>query len=186
MEANVEHVAGYIAVGLVSLVVGLILQRLKDRPKLLYWIPGSFLFQLKTPVIALRTDSLTIQNVGHLPATNIEIVHKMRPDHFQFSTQIDFSEVLTPSGEHVIKIPSLGAQEHVNIQLLSYSNEPFLLNVRSAEGRAQLIQVHLQRVIPKAVQLLAGLLALFGAGILLYWVISGIILLSHATLVIPS
>ncbi len=175
-----EHISGYIATGLVSLTAGLLLQRLKDRPKLLYWIPGSFLFQLRTPAIALRTDSLTIQNVGRQPATNIEIVHQVRPDHFQFSTQIDFSEVTTPSGEHVIKIPSLGAQEYVNIQLLSHTNQPVLLNVRSAEGRAQLIQVHLQRVMPITVQWLAGILMLLGSGFLLYWVISAVVFVSQA------
>jgi len=175
-----EHITGYIATGLVSLVVGLLLQRLKDRPKLLYWIPGSFLFQLKTPAIALRTDSLTIQNVGRQPATNIEIVYQVRPDHFQFSTQIDFSEVTTPTGEHVIKIPSLGPQEHINLQLLSYTNYPILLNVRSAEGRAQLIQVHLQRVVAKAVLWLAGLLMLLGAGFLSYWLIAAIVFISQS------
>jgi len=175
-----EHISGYIATGLVSLTVGLLLQRLKDRPKLLYWLPGSFLFQLKAPEIALQTDALTIQNVGRQPATDIEIIHKARPDHFQFSTQIDFTEGTTPMGEHVIKIPSLGAQEHINIQLLSYSSLPVLLSVRSAEGRAQLIQVYLQRIVPKAVQWLAVFLMLVGTGFLLYWVIAAIAFLSQA------
>lgn len=175
-----DHLSGYIATGLVSLAVGLLLQRFKDRPKLLYWIPGSFLFQLQTPAIALRTDSLTIQNVGRQPATDIEIIHKARPDHFQFSTQIDFTEGTTPTGEHVIKIPSLGAKEHINIQLLGHTNQPVLLGVRSAEGRAQPIQVHLQRVVPKAVQWLAGFLMLAGTGFLLYWAVSAVAFLSRA------
>lgn len=176
-----EHISGYIATGLVSLTVGLLLQRMKDRPKLLYWIPGSFLFQLTTPQIALRTDSLTIQNIGRQPATDVEIIHKARPDHFQFSTHIDFSEATTPTGEHVIKIPSLGAKEHVNIQLLSHTAQPVLLAVRSAEGSAQLIQVQLQRVVPKAIQWLGGFLVLAGFGFSLYWVVSVVAYLSQAT-----
>ena len=175
-----EHLTGYIATGLISLVVGLLLQRMQDRPKLLYWIPGSFLFQLKKPEIALRTDSLTIQNSGRQPATNIEIIHKARPDHFQFSTQIDFSESTTPSGEHVIKISSLGAKEYVNLQLLSHTNQPALLNVRSAEGQAQLIQVHLQRVVSNFVLWLIGLLMLIGAGFLIYWLVLGVMFISDA------
>jgi hypothetical protein len=167
----VDAIAGYVATGVVSLGVGLALQRLKDRPKLLYWIPGSFLFQLKAPVIALRTDSLTIQNVGRMPATDVEIVHQARPDHFQFSTQINFTEITTPTGEHVIQIPSLGANEHLNLQLLSHTNQAVLLNVRSAEGRATPIAVHLQRIYPRAVNWLAGVLMLLGAGLLAYWAI---------------
>jgi energy-converting hydrogenase Eha subunit A len=142
---TMAETVGYIATGLISLVVGLFLERLKDKPRLLYWLPGSFLFQLKTPAIALRTDSLTIQNVGRHPATNIEIVHKAKPDHFQFSTAVDFTEATTPTGEHVIRIASLGPKEFVNLQLLSHTNPAAILNVRCAEGPAQLIQVHLQR-----------------------------------------
>lgn len=175
-----KDISGYIATGLVSLLIGLLLQRLKDRPRLLYWLPGSFLFQLKTPEINLRTDSLTIQNVGRQAATNIEIVHKVRPDHFQFSTPIDFSEGSSPSGEHIIRIASLGPKEHINIQLLSHTNQPVLLNVRSAEGRAQLIQVRLQRVVSKPVQALIGLLLFLGLGFFLYWVAAAVLFLSRA------
>ena len=51
-----EQLIGYIATGVVSLVVGLFLQRLQAKPKLLYWVPGSFMFNLKEPQLALRTD----------------------------------------------------------------------------------------------------------------------------------
>lgn len=175
-----EQLAGYIATGIVSLIVGLLLQRMKSRPKLLYWVPGSFLFELKDPQIVLRTDSLTIQNDGREPATSVEIVHKYKPDHFQFSTPIAFSEETTPNGEHVIKIPSLGAKEYLNMQLLSHKQQPVLLNVRSAAGPGQLIQVHLQRLWPKWVQLLSAGLVLIGLGFFLYWLILSVIYLSTA------
>jgi len=175
-----EHISGYIFTGVVSLIVGFLLQRMQARPKLLYWIPGSFLFQVRNPDVALRTDSLTIQNIGRRPATDIEIIHRTRPDHFQFSTQIDFSEATTPTGEHVIRIPSLGAKEYVNIQLLSHTTQPVLLNVRSAQGRAQLIQVQLQRILPKPAVWLFWLFAFTGMGFVFYWLLSAIIFLSHA------
>lgn len=108
-----EQLAGYIATGIMSLIVGFLLQRFKSRPKLLYWVPGSFLFELNDPKVNLRTDSLTIQNDGRETAHSIEIVHKYRPDHFQFSVPVAFSEETTPNGEHVIKIPSLGPKELV-------------------------------------------------------------------------
>lgn len=175
-----EHITGYIVTGLVSLAVGLLLQRFQDKAKLLYWIPGSFLFQLKTPQLALRTDSLTIQNVGRKPAKDVEIIHKERPDHFQFSTQIAFVEENTPSGEHVIKIPSLGPKEYVNIQLLSHIKQPVLLNVRSAEGAAQLIQVRLQRVFPKVFYLLTAVFLFVGSGFCIYWIVLALIFISRS------
>jgi len=173
-----EKLIGYIAIGIVSLVVGLLLQRFQSKPKLLYWVPGSFLFELKEPKVALRTDSLTIQNAGRKPATNVEIVHKHKPDHFHFSTAISFAEDTNPNGEHIIKIPSLGAKEHVNIQLLSHVQQPILLNVRSADGPAQLIQVHLQRMFPKWFNASVGGLLLLGFGFALYWIIRSVIFLS--------
>ena len=175
-----EKIAGYIATGLVSLIIGLVLQRWKDKPRLLYWVPGSFLFQLKSPDVTLRTDSLTVQNTGREPATTIEIIHRSRPDHFQFSTPVSFTEVSNPSGEHIIKIESLGPKEHVNIQLMSHTNLPVLLNVRSAEGRAQLIQVQLQRLVPKPLIILLCGLMLLGFGFFLYWVAAVVIFLSKA------
>ncbi|TBW47470.1 hypothetical protein EZI54_22695 [Marinobacter halodurans] len=175
-----EQFIGYIATGVVSLVVGLLLQRLQAKPRLLYWVPGSFMFNLKEPKLALRTDSLTIQNDGRLPATNVEIIHKQRPDHFQFSTAISYVEDTGPDGCHIIKIPSLGAKEFVNIQLLSHIQEPVLLNVRSAEGPGQLIQVHLQRIYPKWFQVFVALLMLLGFGFLIYWIGSAIVFVSKS------
>lgn len=179
------EVVGYIATGLVSLLVGLFIERLKDKPRLLYWLPGSFLFHLKKPDIALRTDSLTIQNVGRHPATNIEIVHKARPDHFQFSIPLDFTEGITPTGEHIIRIASLGPKEYINLQLMSHTTPAVILNVRCAEGQAQLIQVHLQRLLPRWAQVAAGALMLFGAGFCIYWIAASVLYLSRAIGIVP-
>lgn len=175
-----EDIASYIFTALGSLIVGLLLQRFRDRAKLLYWIPGSFLFHLKNPDLALRTDSLTIQNVGRLPATNVEIVHQAKPDHFQFSNPVDFIESINPTGEHIIKVASLGPKEHINLQLLSHKALPVLLNVRCAEGKADAISVQLQRVYPRVVLFLVGMVMLLGAAFLLYWVIAAVLYLSKA------
>jgi hypothetical protein len=80
----------------------------------------------------------------------------------------------------VIQIPSLGAQEHINIQFLSHTTQLVLLNVRSAEGTAQLIQVHLQRVLPSWIMYSLMLVLLAGAGFLLYWGVIAVVFLSHA------
>ena len=173
-----EQLTGYIAIGIVSLIVGLLLQRFQSKPNLLYWVPGTFLFELEEPKVILRTDSLTIQNTGRESATNVEIVHKYKPDHFHFSTAISFTEETNPNGDHIIKISSLGAKEFVNIQFLSHVQQPVLLTVRSADGPAQLIQVHLQRMFPKWFNAsMAGLL-LLGFGFALYWIIRSVIFLS--------
>jgi hypothetical protein len=160
--------------------VGWFLHRLKGKPSLLYWLPGSFTFKLKEPDMLVRTDALTIQNIGRQTAKDIEIIHKEKLDHFEFSTPIDFAESTSPSGEHVIKIASLGPKEHINIQLLSHAKLPMLLNVRSAEGQARAIQVQLQRIFSKSIQALAVVLMAIGGGFVLYWVVRSVVFLSKA------
>lgn len=175
-----DELQGYIVTGIVSLVVGLLLQRAAAKPRLQYWLPGAFLFELKEPNIALRTESITIQNTGRLPAKNLEIVHKSKPDHFQFSTAIPFTEEQNANGEHITKIASLGPKEFVNIQYLSHTNLPVLLNVRSEHGPAQLIQVHFQRVFPLWFNVLAAAMMLIGGGFTAYWLFFSAIYLSKA------
>ena len=175
-----EKLIGYIATGIVSLLVGLFLERVKGKAKLLCWVPGSFAFKLASPEMVIRTDSVTIQNIGRQPSKDIEIIHQSKPDHFQFATPVDFTESSNPSGEHVIKIASLGPKEHVNLQLLSHSKLPVLLNIRSAEGKAQFIQVGLQRVWPKWVQVLGTALILLGTGFSAYWLVNAVIFLSKS------
>jgi hypothetical protein len=55
-----------------------------------------------------------------------------------------------------------------------------LSNVRCAEGQAQLIQVHLQRIYPNWLLALVGLVILTGAGFTLYWLIKAIVFISIA------
>jgi len=156
---------GYVITGFVSLVVAIVLQRFADKPKLQYFLPGTFTFELKEPKIILQTDSLTIQNGGRKSATNIEIVHKQKPDHFQFSQAICYKEEFNPNGEHIIKIDSLGPKEFLNIQYLSHSKIPELLRVRSDQGSAQFIQVQFQPIYPKLYLFFVGLLMLSGLGL---------------------
>lgn len=74
----------YIVTGLVSLTVGLLLQRFQAKPNLKYFLPGTFLFDVTDPKVSIRTDSLTTQNFGSKIAQNIEIIHKERPDISNF------------------------------------------------------------------------------------------------------
>ncbi len=62
--------------------------------------------------------------------------------------------------------------------MMSHVKVPVLLNVRSAEGRAHQIQVHLQRLIPKWVIYGVALVTFIGLGFITYWFFNAIIFLS--------
>lgn len=174
-----DPIIGYVLTGVISLVVGLALQRFADKPKLQYFVPGRFSFNVENPKLQLQTDSLTIQNSGRKSATNIEIVHKERPEHFQFSQAIGYKEDFNPNGEHIIKIDSLGPKEFLNIQYLSHTKVPVLLRVRSDQGSAQLIQVQFQPIYPKYLMYVVGVLMLSGFGVLLYLAIKAVYLIGR-------
>jgi hypothetical protein len=164
-----DPIIGHVITGVIALFVGLALRRFADKPKLQYFIPSTFFFDIKDPNLKLQTDSLTIQNAGRKSATNIEIVHKDKPDHFQFSQAISYKEELNPNGEHLIKIENLGPKEFLNIQYLSHSKLPVLLRVRSDQGSAQLIQVQFQQIYAKWLLFLVGILMVSGFGLFVYW-----------------
>ncbi|ERS84829.1 hypothetical protein Q672_18015 [Marinobacter sp. EVN1] len=166
-----DPILKYIVTGLVSLSVGLLLQRFQARPNLKYFLPGTFLFDVTDPKVSIRTDSLTIQNFGRKAAQNIEIIHKERPDHFQFSQAMGFEEEHAPDGSHITKISSLGPKEFINIQYLSHIKPPVLLNVRSEDGPAKLIQVQFQRLYPQWFNFSAAALLLVGLGTILYGIV---------------
>jgi hypothetical protein len=174
-----DPIIGYVITGIISLVVGLALQRSVGKAKLQYFLPGTFLFNIDNPKVSLQTDSLTIQNSGRKSSTNIEIVHKAKPDHFQFSQAIAYKEEFNPNGEHILKITSLGPKEHLNIQYLSHTTLPVLLRVRSDQGSAQLIQVQFQPVFPKYIIFLIVLLMLSGFGGLTYVAIKAVYFISQ-------
>tara|TARA_R110001599_G_scaffold288481_1_gene491338 strand:+ start:20 stop:559 length:540 start_codon:yes stop_codon:yes gene_type:complete len=166
-----DPLLGIVITAILSFLVGFALQRVAGKPNLKYFLPGQFLYQLTEPKISLQTDSLTIQNFGKQTATNIEIIHKEKPDHFQFSQAISFTEEQNPSGEHLTKIKSLGPNEYINIQYLSHTKVPVLLNIRSDSGQAKLIQVQFQQLYSYWVRFLAGALMLTGFGLILYLLI---------------
>ena len=79
-----DNLAGYIATGVVTFVVGLLLQWFQAKPHVVYWTPHWFRFNLKEPEVALQTDALTVQNLGRQTAEDIELIMNTRPDFFQF------------------------------------------------------------------------------------------------------
>jgi len=173
------ELSGYIATGIVSLVVGLLLRYIEAKAKIVYWFPHNFFFELKKENVVLQTNSLTVQNTGRRPAENIEIIHKQKPDFFQLAPSIPYEEETTSNGEHVLRVKTLGPKEFFMLQLLSYKTVPVLLNVRSKEGPAKTIQIQPQKIFPLWFQWVSAGLFFIGLGFAIYWCIKAIIFISN-------
>lgn len=126
-------------------------------------------------VFYIQTHSLTIQNFGRKPAEWVEIVHRGRPDFFQFYPSLNYTESMTPSNEHVLRTESLAPKEFVTLQLLSYLHQPELLYIRSEAGHASAMPSMAVRKYPNWAYAAARLLCLIGAGFSAYWLIRGAI-----------
>lgn len=141
-----EQMYAAIVTAILTFLGGLLVQNLQPKAKLAYWFPHAFLFSLKKENISLQTNSITIQNLGRNHATEIEIIHSVEPDFYQISPAINFSHQTLDNGNHVIKIPFLGAKEFITLQLLSYKTLPSILSIRSKESIASEIPISIQRV----------------------------------------
>jgi len=197
---GMDSLAGYVASGCGAIIVGYLSQFLLPRIKIRYWLPSNFLYtmpinaagkpaqpgQLPAPqppaqqtpgqtappaTFLIQTNSLTIQNLGRKTATWVEIVHRIRPDFFQLYPSLNYSEITTPSGEHIIRIESLAHREYVTLQLLSYVRQPELLYIRSEAGHASQMPWMVVRKFPKWAYAAVQLLILIGTGFSTYWLI---------------
>jgi hypothetical protein len=169
---------GYIATGIVSLIVGLILRSLEARPKIVFWQPHYALFEVPEPRITLQTDAINIQNLGRKEAENVEIIFKSRPDFFKLTPPLQYTEETTPHGEFIIRISSLGAKEFFTLHILSYATPPKVESVRSKSGQGELIPFQMQRKFPRWFELLSLFLLLLGLGFIIYWLIMAVIFIS--------
>ncbi len=102
-----DSLTGYVATGLVMLIVGLLLRELEPKVKVVWWSPHQFQFQLPQPPNILLTHAITIQNIGRKKAEGIEIVHTSKPSFFQLQPPLNYVESYTPQGEHIVRVDSL-------------------------------------------------------------------------------
>jgi hypothetical protein len=198
---SMNSLAGYIATFCVSVAVFYVSLLLQFKIKIRYWFSHNFLYTMpwnppqqsqqalppattqQSAVTAavqpapptgsanLLTRSITVQNFGRKSAEWVEIVHRRKPDFFQFYPSLNYTESTTLAGEHVLRVNSLAHREWFTIQFLSYSHEPELLYVRSTAGHASLMPWMVVRKYPQWVIAILWMLILIGSGFCAYWLI---------------
>lgn len=158
---------------IVGVAIGLLVDRLRQRPRLVYWFPHAFHHVLKMEPgkgTSILTHAITIQNVGGRRAEAIEICHNQKPDHFQLSPSLSYKEERADDG-YIIRVETLGPKEFFVIEVLSYTMLPELKYVRHQDGHAQLIKTMPVRQFPGWFYKSAWALMLIGAGYFLYWIL---------------
>lgn len=175
-----ENLLAYVVTGVVSFVVGVLLINFQPKAKVVHWSPHSFLFKLTKENVVLQTDALTIQNIGRKQADNVELLLENEPDFYQFAPSVSYKTEKLDNGHFLIRIPTLGPNEHVTLQILSYKTVPKALNLRSAAGQASAMPFQIARVWPKWLPAVVWVLLVVGLGFSAYWLITAVIFLSRA------
>jgi hypothetical protein len=128
----------------IALIIGYLMRYTAPRSRVVWWFPAALQFnfpftdaQGAQQMGIVWTHALNIQNRGWLAARQVEIVHQARPQVFRFQPAVNFTEATTPTGEHVITIPTLARREWVSLQVLSAQGAPPQVTViRSEDGPA--------------------------------------------------
>ena len=168
-----EHLIPYIATGITSFAVGVLLMYLRPKAKLVFWSPHNFRYRLGAAQnnLEIQTDAWTIQNIGRAKTENVDFVFGEQPDHYQLQPSISHDTETLQNGNFLIRIPELAPKEVVTVQILSYTKLPQPLTIRSDAGLAQTIPIQFQRILPKWLAALLLLLMLIGLGTTMYWMI---------------
>jgi len=181
MDETLKAIITYV----VTFAGGYLSRYVEPRAKLVHWFPGWVTFAVPLPAAAsgaaplpapaagtvnVSTHTLTVQNVGWRPASRIEILHGQAPQLFRFVPQVNFTQGVTPAGEHVITIESLAPREWVALHVLTVGNFPPLRTVRSVEGLSTLVTTRQTFVISKVRRRVLETLIVLGAATAIYWV----------------
>jgi hypothetical protein len=172
-----ENLVGYIATGVVSFLVGLILRIIEARPKLVAWQPHYAIFKI-TEQNVVQTDSITVQNLGRKSAEDIEIIFRSKPDYFTLTPAHNYKEEMLPNGGFLIRIRNLGPKEFFILHLLSYATLPHVELIRSKSGIAEPIPFQMQRKFPRWFELCSIFALVVGIGFISYWIFRAIIFIS--------
>ncbi|HKX02430.1 MAG TPA: hypothetical protein VJX71_08005 [Methylomirabilota bacterium] len=180
MDETLKAIITYV----VTFAGGYLSRYVEPRAKLVHWFPGWVTFAVPLPAAAsgaaplpapaagtvnVSTHTLTVQNVGWRPASRIEILHGQAPQLFRFVPQVNFTQGVTPAGEHVITIESLAPREWVALHVLTVGNFPPLRTVRSVEGPSTLVTTRQTFVISKVRRRVLETLIVLGAATAIYW-----------------
>ena len=191
MDETLKTIITYV----VTFAGGYLSRYVEPRAKLVHWFPGWVTFAVPLPAPApgpapkpalpagpgpapaapapstvnVSTHTLTVQNVGWRPASRVEILHGQAPQLFRFVPQVNFTQGVTPAGEHVITIESLAPREWVALHVLTVGNFPPLRSVRSAEAPSTLVTTRQTFVISKARRRVFQVLLVLGTATAIYW-----------------
>lgn len=172
------HLVAQIAVPIATLFIGAWVNRwFEKRPALISYFGhvSAFKYSLQDgKQVDIYTHSVVLRNSGRRSATNVRLRHHVLPD-FQIIPSVEHRVVELTAGAKEILIPTMVPGEQLTVSYLYFPPLTYAginAGIRSDEGFASAIPVLLQRQYPKWFGRVMFVLALIGAGSIIYSAIS--------------
>ena len=161
-----------------TLVGAAILYLVRSRTKLVWAMSHQFTYLLKnqTPTPAsppaqnsstaitmlVHTASVFIQNVGRLPATEVEITFNFPPQNHNIWPVRPYETHTSPDSRFTLKFANLAPKEQFQVELLSIPQLPAVVGIRSKEVVAKKIEMRPFQVFKPWVYVILWTLIIFG------------------------
>ena len=156
-------------------LIGLLLDRIfRSKARVVWGTTHGFSFNIPqnntSSNLTIHTGTVLIQNMGRLPAQDIEIHFNYKPEHLQIWPTFYYEEKPLPGGHHCVYVKNLGKKEWLTIELISAEPNklPMVLRVRTPDGECSNVKTRLMQVFPRWVYFLYSLFALIGVFYVVY------------------
>jgi hypothetical protein len=119
----------------------------------------------------IYTHSVIVRNTGRKPATNLRLGHNVLPEDIIVQPDIEYSIKKLPGGSKELVFPSIAPKKEITV---SYLYSPPLTyqqinsHIESDGGEAKVVNVLLQQIFPKWVNVAVCLLMFTGSVTLVY------------------
>ena len=110
----------------------------------------------------VHTASVFIQNVGRLPATEVEITFNFPPQNHNIWPVRPYETHTSPDSRYTLKFINLAPKEQFQVELLSIPQLPAVMGVRSKEVVAKKIEMRPMQVFKPWVYISFWTLIIFG------------------------
>ncbi|VVE66970.1 hypothetical protein PCA31118_02424 [Pandoraea captiosa] len=164
--------------------LGTWLVKYRARAKVIWASPHSFTFLIQEPQIGpegeilnstqtATTASIRVMNLGHDPATKVELVFNWKPQYLNIWPVRHYEEKIDQDRRHIMIFNTLSAKEDVNIEIMSINTPlPELIHVRTAECVGRRTNMMWTPFVPKWQINLAVIFMALGASVVVYGALS--------------
>lgn len=162
-----------LAVSLLVTGIGLIF---KSRVELIWSSPHSWNFLIQQPsqtdtqpiLTNIYTAALFVQNIGRLPATEVELTFNWEPPNWNIWPLRSYTTHTAPDRRFTLKFDNFAPMESLQLELLANTQLPSLSTVRSKECVGKHVTMFPSRAVAKPILYLRYILIVLGMAACIY------------------